>query len=516
MPISPLHLDTLPERGSLHTVTASSLQISLPQPPKRFYRHGWQSWTLTTWLDPAQPPMPVRAMEFRAKDEDPGYGFHRNHISCWVGAVELAEDDILLLGALGLSGRVELDDPALHGFFDDEQAGQWLIARGPEEEVFSKYAQALGPIFGKGRFPKAPRVWCSWYSLYGWVTERSILKALDGIQDLPFEVFQIDDGWQLAHGDWDANPKFPSGMRSLAEKIAATGRVPGLWLAPFMVSPKSQLAKDHPDWLLRDENGAPVSAGITWSGNPLGLDVSHPEVLEWLGRLIHKVRGWGYRYLKLDFLYIGGSIGKRYRDIAREAAYRNAMQVIRDAAGDAYILACGAPIVPSLGVCDGIRVGPDVSPFWINTPLTVWLNNPNDTSTQNAIRTSLHRLWLSPLVNVDPDVMFFQSRHNTLKPDESQLLQALGLLSGFKATSDLPHWMKESEKQALRAFLEATPDIHKRKRYEYKIGDRIVDFSHAIPIPASNLNIPVWLAKYLGILKIAWYQARPAILEGWK
>jgi hypothetical protein len=84
------------------------------------------------------------------------------------------------------------------------------------------------------------------------------------------------------------------------------------------------------------------------------------------------------------------------------------MQVMREAAGEAYILACGAPILPSIGLCDGIRVGPDVSPFWINKAMTVWLNNPNDTSTQNAIRTSIHRLWLSPLVNIDPDVMYFR------------------------------------------------------------------------------------------------------------
>ncbi len=80
-----------------------------------------------------------------------------------------------------------------------------------------------------------------------------------------------------------------------------------------MVSPNSQLARTHPDWLLRDERGNPVNAGITWTGNPSGLDVSHPEVLEWLDQLIRKVRGWGYGYLKLDFLYIGALIGKRYQ-----------------------------------------------------------------------------------------------------------------------------------------------------------------------------------------------------------
>jgi alpha-galactosidase len=81
------------------------------------------------------------------------------------------------------------------------------------------------------------------------------------------------------------------------------------------------------------------------------------------------VRSWGYQYLKLDFLYIGGLIGRRHNAVPREEAYRNDLRVIREAAGDAYILACGAPILASLGLCDGIRIGPDVSPFWLNKPL---------------------------------------------------------------------------------------------------------------------------------------------------
>jgi alpha-galactosidase len=349
--------------------------------------------------------------------------------------------------------------------------------------------------------------------MYGWINERIFLKALDDFDDMPFDVFQLDDGWQLAHGDWDANSKFPSGMKAVADKISATGRTPGIWLAPFMVSENAQMAKDHPDWLLRDEEGGLARVGITWSGNPLGLDVTHPEVLKWLDQLIRKVRGWGYEYLKLDFLYIGGLIGRRYKDIPREVAYRNALQVIREAAGDAYILTCGAPIVPSLGLCDGIRVGPDVSPFWVNKPLTVWLNNPNDTSTQNAVRTSLHRLWLSPLLNIDPDVMFFRSSRNWLKPHESQLLQDLGTLTGFKATSDLPQWMNASDRKTLREYLESTPQVQKKSRYHYQIDGRDVDFSTAVPMETTNRNIPIWLAKNLGLLKIIWRQALPAILQ---
>jgi alpha-galactosidase len=507
-----IHIDdNLPTK---QMITASRVDLSLPQAPKRFFRHGWQSWTLTTWLDPADPPLPIRSPQFRAKDEDPLYAFSRNHVGAWIGAVELGDDDILLIGALGLGGRVELDGTSLIGSYEVGE-GAWFIGRGPEDEVFQNYANLLAQKFGKTRYEKPPRVWCSWYSLYKWINEHIILNALNSLGDLPFDVFQLDDGWQITHGDWEPTRKFPSGMSNLALRISATGRTAGLWLAPFMVTKLSSIYRDHPDWLLRDENGHPVPVGITWEGVPYALDTSHPAVLEWLDKLIRKVRGWGYNYLKLDFLYAGAIPGKRYQDIPREVAYRNAMEVMRAAAGDAYILACGAPIIPSLGLCDGIRVGPDVSPYWLNTPLTIWLNNPNDTSTQNSVRTSMHRLWLSSLVNIDPDVMFFRSRHNALKTNERQLLQDLGTITGFKATSDLPQWMNAQEVRSLRNFLESDIEVKKTARYKYQVDGREVDFSTAMPM-YPHRNVPVWLAQNLGFLKIAKHQVLPAILESLK
>ena len=515
MPTLLLDADAIPETSHHQFFLASGVDLSLTQPPKRFFRHGWQSWALTTWLDPSVPPLPVSAPEFRAKDEDPAYAFHKNHVSAWVGAVELGEDDILLVGALNLSGRVELHGQTIKGFYEDEHEGEWIVARGTEDEVFEKYTTALETKFSKTRFENPPRVWCSWYSLYKWINEPILTKALEGLDDLPFDVFQIDDGWQDNTGHWNAGKNFPSGMAAFAGKIKATGRDAGIWLSPFIVTPNLEIFHEHPEWILRDEHGNLVNAGLYWTGMAYALDVTHPEVLEWLDQLIRKVVGWGYNYLKLDFLYAGAAIGKRYKDIPREEAYRIALQVMREAAGDAYILACGAPIIPSLGLCDGIRVGPDVSPFWLNKAMTVWLNNPNDTSTQNAIRTSIHRMWLKPLVNVDPDVMYFRRKYNSLRPHENQLLEDLGTTSGFKATSDLPRWWKPSEKEKVRAFLEADSKVQKMKRYEYQIDGRKVDFHPAIPIPESNLEIPVWLAKYAGMLKIAWRQALPAIFAYW-
>jgi alpha-galactosidase len=513
------------------TLSDPNVIIELPTVPKLFYRHGWHSWSLAAWIDPTLPTVPIGSTLLSAKDEDPLYEHSSLHTSAWVGAVELPDGSIILLGALDLGGRVQPEGASMRGFYETG-SGEWFMVQGSEEQVFAAYATQLEDRFctsqpsfqnnkgsanfgWKRRHARIPRVWCSWYSLYNWVSESSFREALDGLGDLPFDVIQLDEGWELNIGDWEANKKFPSGMAALADRIRLTGRIPGLWLAPFMVSLNSTLARQHPDWLLHNEQGQLVKAGLNWNGITYALDISHPEVLAWLDALIRKVCDWGYEYLKLDFLYAGALPGKRKNDISREAAYRQAMQIIRSAAGDAYLLGCAALIIPSLGLCDGMRVGPDVAPYWINTPMSLWLNNPNHPGTRNALRTSLHRLWLQPLVHTDPDVVFFRSRHNALSFEQKTWLHDLGLLSHFKATSDLPYWLTPAERQELKHFLTGSPIIERLDRYRFNIDHHQVDFSSFIPLPGSK-KAPARLALALGLYDMIAYEVIPAMLESIK
>ncbi len=257
------------------------------------------------------------------------------------------------------------------------------------------------------------RVWCSWYSLYDEIDANRLEKILADLGDLPFDVFQIDDGWQKSVGNWEPNAKFPEGMGRMAERIHATGRKAGLWLAPLLVSPASDVFHEHPDWLLRDEQGHLVSAGYNWGDQVYALDTTHPGALEWLRILMEKVRTWGYTYLKLDFLYAGALPGKRHEDIPRETAYRNGLKVMRAALGDSYLLACGSPILPSLGLCDGMRIGQDVGEYWDSSLFDAILVNYGAPGVRNALRNTVNRLWLKPLVHTDPDVVFFRSRQNS-------------------------------------------------------------------------------------------------------
>ena len=144
-------------------ISAPSLTLALPRVPIRFYRHGWQSWSLAAWLD-AKAGLPVpKPSVLHASQHDPLYASDPNLHGSWVGAVDLGSET-LLLSSLGLDAHVTLRGNQLDGHYDSG-TGEWFIARGEEATVFAKYADELSKQFGRKSTKALPRVWCSWYSL---------------------------------------------------------------------------------------------------------------------------------------------------------------------------------------------------------------------------------------------------------------------------------------------------------------------------------------------------------------
>jgi alpha-galactosidase len=496
-------------------LTGSNVRIQLPSTPRCYYRHGWQSWSLAAWTDlqpiPVQKPALLLPMQV-----DPLYAQHPSPNGSWLGAVDFADGNILFLGALGLDSHVQLRDGQLQGWYETvardnipRYETEWFAAYGPEAEVFSAYAQLLSQKLGTGRVKTPYRVWCSWYSLYTAIDEKTLHNIFEGLGNLPFDVLQVDDGWQISIGDWEANAKFPSGMDGLANKIKSTGRKAGLWLAPLLVVPSSKTYHEHPDWLLRDEQGKLISAGFNWGEALFALDTTHPAALDWLARLMKQVRTWGYDYLKLDFLYAGALPGKRYDNMPREAAYRHGLGVLREAMGeDAYFLTCGAPVLPSIGLCDALRIGPDVAAEWENQRDAILLYNPTTPGAKNAVRTTLNRLWLAPLCHIDPDVAYFRSVETKLTIEQNAMLQNLARVCNFKATSDLPQWLTDSERETLRDFLTCQPQVERTNRYTFRLDGREVDFGPAMPLPEPPRGIDALMGEITG-----WLGSQPFALK---
>jgi len=321
------------------------------------YEHGWQSWS---------PTRMYRVGESSARPDEPWQHLMRFRPGVALPSSGFQGEGLLVVdpGSGEPSRRYAATDPTLDvpTIRARLEAGRVVVAANRPQQVTVSTAITLGAAlegFGDAHrvdvVRPPPRVWCTWYQYFLDVTEQDVVENLEAIDrlDLPVDVVQVDDGWQAAVGDWlELSPRFSS-MRDVATRIHASGLRAGLWVAPFTVAQHSSLAGDHPDWLM-------PGGGTNWDGRLTGLDLTHPGVRTHLRRVFEGLREAGFDYFKLDFTYTGALPGRRHEDVSDIEAYRSGLRLVREAVGaDAYLLGCGAPLLPSIGLVDAMRVSPD-------------------------------------------------------------------------------------------------------------------------------------------------------------
>jgi alpha-galactosidase len=287
--------------------------------------------------------------------------------------------------------------------------------------------------------------WCSWYQYFHDVTQVAITDNLARAADWPFTLFQVDDGYQHDIGDWlTTNDRFPGGVDAMASAIARTGMTPGLWLAPFIAAPSSDVAAAHPEWFARDRHGEPLPGMFheVWGGVMWQLDVTREDVLEHLATTARTLVEMGYRYLKLDFTF-SSAVRGTYAVPTRTPAerVRAGYEAIRTGAGDDIVLlGCGCPLGAVVGVVDAMRIGPDVAPSWEVPPDAHPLPGYEAAapSTRNAWNSTLgrsfmhRRLWAN-----DPDCLMLRTSDTALAPEASRAwAYAVGLSGGLAVVSD--------------------------------------------------------------------------------
>ncbi len=369
------------------------------------------------------------------------------------------KDELLLMGSLSeASGftrlitqvsdnriRVEKDCQGLQ-IHERYEPFDMVFISGSESNIFDSYFQEMGIKKPSG---KPMNGWTSWYNYYQNISETIILENLRYLSDskTPINIFQIDDGYQTAVGDWLSvdTLKFPRGMKCLADKIKAEGCMAGIWLAPFVCETNSRLYVEKPEWLLRDVSGEPVMAGSNWSGFYV-LDFYNPEVQAYIKNVFDIVLNqWGYDMVKLDFLYAVCMLPRV--DKTRGQIMTEAMKFLRACVGDKLILGCGVPLGPAFGLVDYCRIGCDVGLDWDDKFYMKRLHRER-VSTRNALINTIgrHHLDGRAFLN-DPDVFLLRDENLALTETEKMTLAMVNHLCGSLIfTSDnIGHYNSEQE-----------------------------------------------------------------------
>jgi len=365
------------------------------------------------------------------------------------GTLRIRRDDAggIVLAAEAFLGDVVLaasESRLLHGITIDDESGVDAASK------LDRWASEVGRRHGARVAAPYQVGWCSWYHYFHDVTESALRSNLARSGDWPFEVFQLDDGYQSAIGDWlTTNDKFPSELDEIAAAIAAEGRTPGLWIAPFLAAPDSRVATEHPEWMARHlaADGRDTGPLRGWWNEPWGggdsgfmssLDTTNPQVLEHLEDLGRSLVEAGFPYLKLDFTFApsidGGWSDPGFTPAQRVRAGYDAFR--RGTGDDAFILGCGAPLSHVLGVVDGNRIGQDVAPLWeLDASEEVVAGYLRvQPATQYAYgntvaRSFLHRrFWLN-----DPDCLMLRTAETDLSPEAARTWAHTVAVSGGMA-----------------------------------------------------------------------------------
>lgn len=331
------------------------------------FEHGWQSFSPTTAYPlGARPHRPTsernRMLNYRQASHPGREGYFSEGVlavSDGVGSVHVVAAADPFTTGVRIEASVSGSSVVIGA---DGPVAVTVVPRSSVQEALRNWAADAVTSAGLPAARPAPTAWCSWYEYWGDVRETDVVENLEAMRtlDLPIDVVQIDDGYSAEIGDWLIPSDTFTDLRGLVEKIRGEGRRAGIWLAPFFAGARSRLADEHPDWLLRHPHGGLLHAGNNWNQDLYSVDLSHPGAAEWMHTVFSTFASWGIDYFKIDFIAAGAIPGARHSGVDPVTAYRDGLALIRSAVGEgAHILGCGAPVLPSVGLVDSIRVSAD-------------------------------------------------------------------------------------------------------------------------------------------------------------
>lgn len=478
----------LPQEGvTLDALTATVSPLGLAH-ADALYLNGYNSWTDSVERSPrwamrglvGVPPCVIDRWvldgsgDYRFVEADAlpghqhGFGYGYVRTGALVTLVGSLDEDS---GLTVLRERLRADALLL-----DKEVPVGTLPPGQEREVLS-FALCEGTLDAAvSRWLSLARVrprpcpplvgFTSWYRHYGNISACKLARDLEEVGALLAErdlgecqaVFQVDDGYARV-GDWlepDA-ARFPEGMAPLAAALSERGLMPGIWLAPFLCELDSRVYREHQDWLLRDEGGTAVPAAGNWSG-AVALDLLKPDVRAHVAHIMGTVtRTWGYRLLKLDFLFAACLVP--HGGMNRGELMADALDLLRASVPEGtFFDLCGVPLLSAFGRTEYCRVGCDVGLDWDGAPYLRALHRER-VSTRRSLANTHGRAHLDGRAfRNDPDVFFLRGDVRLTDAQRQALLTADAMLGGVLLTSDaVGEWgiqQRRAFERALETFVE--------------------------------------------------------------
>lgn len=159
-------------------------------------------------------------------------------------------------------------------------------------------------IRGIYRDTKRPILINNWEGTYFDFNTQKLIDIARQASELGIEMLVMDDGWfghrdddNSSLGDWKVNEsKLEGGLKYLVEEVNKLGMKFGIWFEPEMISPDSDLYREHPDWAIQ----IPGRTG-SLGRNQYVLDLTRKEVRNSIyEQMADVLRSANVEYVKWD------------------------------------------------------------------------------------------------------------------------------------------------------------------------------------------------------------------------
>lgn len=154
------------------------------------------------------------------------------------------------------------------------------------------------------RDTKRPILINNWEGTYFDFNTQKLIDIARQASELGIEMLVMDDGWfghrdddNSSLGDWQVNEsKLEGGLKYLVEEVNKLGMKFGIWFEPEMISPESDLYREHPDWAIQ----IPGRTG-SLGRNQYVLDLTRKEVRDSIyEQMADVLRSANVEYVKWD------------------------------------------------------------------------------------------------------------------------------------------------------------------------------------------------------------------------
>jgi alpha-galactosidase len=175
--------------------------------------------------------------------------------------------------------------------------------------VVPRYAAQV--LRRRGGTSRPSWIYNTWEPFFRGINEQTVRELAHVANEIGMDIFTIDDGWQSEYGSNDFDrTRFPAGFAGVKSVLDRNHLRLGFWVPLAAISTQAPDYRSHPEWVCRDQSGAPKFTGTAAGQQAVMCLASGYRDLA-LKRLSDLIDRYHPAYIKVDLTTVFNAYGEQ-------------------------------------------------------------------------------------------------------------------------------------------------------------------------------------------------------------